>query len=133
MFTLAPLQGRLDVRLLVPTRDISQIRPGQQASLRIAACPTPEFGVMPARVASLSQDTLPVGREGGGSAHSVPATAGSSAPVAYEVRLQPQRTLLRSRQGVCRLRLGMEVIGDVITRRTTALAYLLNKLRLGSF
>jgi len=133
VFTLAPLQGRLDVRLLVPTRDISQIRPGQQASLRIAACPTPEFGVMPARVASLSQDTMPVGREGGGSANSVPATAGSSAPVAYEVRLQPQRTLLRSRQGVCRLRLGMEVIGDVITRRTTALAYLLNKLRLGSF
>jgi multidrug resistance efflux pump len=130
---LAPQQSRLDVRLLVPTRDISQIHPGQEASLRIAACPTPEFGVMPARVASLSQDTLPTPQGRNGSGQAGAADGGQASPVAYEVRLQPLRTMLRSRQGGCRLRLGMEVIGDVITRRTTVFAYLLNKLKLSTF
>jgi multidrug efflux pump subunit AcrA (membrane-fusion protein) len=128
---LAPLRSSLDVRLLVPTRDISQIHPGQQASLRIAACPTPEFGVLPARVTSLSQDTLPTAQ---GKTDADPAGAdGRQSPVAYEVRLEPLRDSLRSRQGLCRLRLGMEVTADVITRRTTVFAFLLNKLRLGSF
>jgi multidrug resistance efflux pump len=128
---LAPLRSSVDVRLLVPTRDISQIRPGQQASLRIAACPTPEFGVLPARVTSLSQDTLPTAQ---GKPDADPAGSdGRQSPVAYEVRLEPMRNSLRSRQGLCRLRLGMEVTADVITRRTTVLAFLLNKLRLGSF
>ena len=53
-------------------------------------------------------------------------------PPAYEVRLEPLRDSLRSRQGLCRLRLGMEVTADVVTRRTTVFSFLLNKLRLGS-
>lgn len=122
VLTLAPLQGRLDVRLMVPSRDISQIRPGQQASLRLAACPTPEYGVLPARVMSLSQDTLPL----------APAAEGAAPSVSvYEVRLSPQRPALQGRQGSCRLRLGMDVVADVITRRTTVFSFLLNKLRLG--
>jgi multidrug efflux pump subunit AcrA (membrane-fusion protein) len=127
---LAPLRSSVDVRLLVPTRDISQIRPGQPASLRIAACPTPEFGVLPARVTSLSQDTLPTAQ--GRPDADPPGSDGRQSPVAYEVRLEPLRNTLRSRQGLCRLRLGMEVTADVITRRTTVFAFLLNKLRLGS-
>jgi len=124
VLTLAPLEGRMDVRLLVPPRDISQIRPGQTASLRLASCPTPEYGVMPARVLSLSQDTLP-----SGSRETAPGTM--AAPQAYEVRLQPEKTALRGRQGLCRLRLGMDVVADVVTRRSTVAMFLLNKLRLG--
>lgn len=124
LLTLAPLQGRMDVRLLVPPRDISQIRPGQKATLRLAACPTPEYGVMPARVLSLSQDTLPIG-SAGGKADAAPTEQ------AYEVRLTPERLALRGRQGLCRLRLGMDVVADVVTRRTTVAVFLLNKLRLG--
>ena len=126
---LAPLRSNLDIRLQVPTRDISQIRLGQQASLRIAACPTPEFGVLPARVSSLAQDTQagsPL-RPGGDRSASE-----DRQPLAYEVRLSPLRDRLISRQGLCRLRLGMEVTADVVTRRTTVFAFLLNKLRLGT-
>jgi len=126
---LAPLSSSVDVRLQVPTRDISQIRPGQQASLRIAACPTPEFGVLPARVSSLSQDTLPAPTPRNGSER---PSAEEKQPPAYEVRLEPLRDSLRSRQGLCRLRLGMEVTADVVTRRTTVFAFLLNKLRVGT-
>lgn len=114
--TLAPLDQRLEVKLQVPARDISQLRPGQKASLRVSACPTPEFGVLPARLLSVSADTLPgsdPSRDGG-----------------YQVLLQPQRRSLQGRQGPCLLRQGMDVVGDIVTRRTTVLAYLLNKLHI---
>lgn len=124
VITLAAMQGRMDVRLLVPPRDISQIRPGQKASVRLAACPTPEYGVLQAQVLSLSQDTLPTGRSGG-------KEDSGGAAQAYEVRLAPQRMALRGRQGLCRLLLGMDVVADVVTRRSTVAMFLLNKLRLG--
>lgn len=42
-----------------------------------------------------------------------------------------QAGALSSRQGRCPLKPGMRLSGDVVTRRTTVLAFLLNKLRLG--
>ena len=114
---LAPLNQHLEVKLQVPARDISQIRPGQRALLRLSACPTPEYGVLPAQVLSLSADTLPAaeGRQG-----------------SFELVLRPERRQLQGRQGACLLRPGLDVVGDVLTRRTTVLMYLLNKLRLGT-
>jgi len=47
------------------------------------------------------------------------------------VRLARGRLALQGRQGLCRLRLGMDVVADVVTRRTTVAVFLLNKLRLG--
>ncbi|MFM8259190.1 MAG: hypothetical protein ACKN83_05115 [Vulcanococcus sp.] len=58
-------------------------------------------------------------------------------PWAFEQRqLQRYASLvqagaLSSRQGRCPLKPGMRLSGDVVTRRTTVLAFLLNKLRLG--
>jgi hypothetical protein len=46
--------------------------------------------------------------------------------------LRPERRQLQGRQGTCLLRPGLDVVGDVLTRRTTVLMYLLNKLRLGT-
>jgi multidrug efflux pump subunit AcrA (membrane-fusion protein) len=114
---LAPLNQHLEVKLQVPARDISQIRPGQRAMLRLSACPTPEYGVLPAQVLSLSADTLPAaeGRQG-----------------SFELLLRPERRQLQGRQGTCLLRPGLDVVGDVLIRRTTVLMYLLNKLRLGT-
>jgi multidrug resistance efflux pump len=114
---LAPLNQHLEVKLQVPALDISQIRPGQRAMLRLSACPTPEYGVLPAQVLSLSADTLPAaeGRQG-----------------SFELLLRPERRQLQGRQGTCLLRPGLDVVGDVLTRRTTVLMYLLNKLRLGT-
>lgn len=132
---LAPLNSRFEVNLQVPADRISQVRPGQNATLKISACPTAEFGVLPARVSSVSADTMPAGAPADGGAGGPAAGAGAGARVAsaYQVLLQPQRTSLRGRhKGSCPLRLGMEVSGDVVTRRTTVLMFLLNKLRLGS-
>ncbi len=120
---LAPLTSRFEVNLQVPADRISQVRPGQKATLKVSACPTAEFGVLPARVASVSADTMPV---------EAPAGSGSRIASSYQVLLHPEKVSLRGRQGSCSLRLGMEVNGDVVTRQTTVLMFLLNKLRLGS-
>jgi HlyD family secretion protein len=123
MAVLAPLGTRFEVKLQVPADRISQVRTGQQATLKVSSCPTAEFGVLPARVASVSADTMPLEGQPAG---------GNRGAAAYQVVLQPDRIALQGRQGSCPLRLGMEVSGDVVTRRTTVLAFLLNKLRLGS-
>lgn len=118
---LAPYSSRYELKLQVPAERISQLRPGQKATMKVSACPTAEFGVLPARVTSVSADTLPQSGE--------PSTA---AAAVYEVVLHPLQTSLKGRQGSCILRPGMKLSGDVVTRRTTVLAFLLNKLRLGS-
>ncbi len=117
---LAPNSHRLRVRAQVAADAISQVRPGQSASLRISACPTSEFGVLPARVRSVAADIQPRGE-------------GAAPNGGYTIELEPERNRLSSSQGRCTLRLGMEVRADVVTRRTTVLAFLLNSLRLDSW
>jgi multidrug efflux pump subunit AcrA (membrane-fusion protein) len=112
---IAPQTAPLDVRLQVPPQSISQVERGQEATVRISACPTAEFGVLQARVESVAADVQP--RQEG-------------KPSSYEVVLKPDRRELRGRTTTCALRPGMAVVADVVTRRTTVLMFLLNKLRL---
>jgi multidrug efflux pump subunit AcrA (membrane-fusion protein) len=111
---IAPQTAPLDVRLQVPPESISQVETGQAAMLRISACPTAEFGVLPARVKSVAADVQP--RQ-------------DNRASGYDVVLTPERRQLNGRGAVCALRPGMAVVADVITRRTTVLMFLLNKLR----
>ena len=113
---IAPQSAPLDVRLQVPPESISQVKPGQAATVRISACPTAEFGVLPARVESMAADVQ---------------ARQEDRPSSYEVVLKPERRELRGRSTTCALRPGMAVVADVVTRRTTVLMHLLNKLRLG--
>jgi adhesin transport system membrane fusion protein len=112
---IAPQTAPLDVRLQVQPESISQVHPGQAAMVRISSCPTAEFGVLPARVESVAADVQPRQED---------------RPSSYEVVLKPERRELRGRTTVCTLRPGMAVVADVVTRRTTVLMFLLNKLRL---
>jgi HlyD family secretion protein len=118
---LAPGKSQYELKLQVPAERISQLRPGQKATLKVSACPTAEFGVLPARVTSVSADIIPQPGE----------PSGTTAAV-YEAVLHPLQTSLRGRQGSCTLRPGMKLTGDIVTRRTTVLMFLLNKLRLGT-
>jgi multidrug efflux pump subunit AcrA (membrane-fusion protein) len=112
---IAPQTAPLDVRLQVQPESISQVHPGQAATVRISSCPTAEFGVLPARVESVAADVQPRQED---------------RPSSYEVVLKPERRELRGRTTACTLRPGMAVVADVVTRRTTVLMFLLNKLRL---
>jgi HlyD family secretion protein len=130
MAVIAPLSQRYQAKLQVPADSISNIQIGQQATLKISACPTSEFGVMPAVVRNLSADTVPQAVQAGSAMAAQSPFLGRSTS-AYEVVVDPKYTSLKGRQGNCQLRLGMEVSADIVTRRTTVFAYLMNKLRIG--
>jgi multidrug efflux pump subunit AcrA (membrane-fusion protein) len=131
MAVLAPLSQRYQAKLQVPADSISHIKVGQYATLKISACPTSEFGVMPAVVRNLSADTVPTAAQPGSAMAAQSPLLGRGAS-AYEVVVEPKYTSLKGRLGNCQLRLGMEVNADIVTRRTTVFAYLMNKLRIGA-
>lgn len=108
--SIAPAGRPFEVKLSVRDRQVSQLRPGQRATVQVLGCSRAEFGVLPAVVQAISADTLGPGR--------------------YEVSLRPQATRLSRGGRFCNLRQGMEVSGDVMTRHTTFGRYLLNKLQL---
>ena len=112
---IAPGAAPLEVRVQVPSESISPLRPGQKATVRIGACPTAEFGVLPARVQSVAADVMP---------------QQDSKASGYDVVLTSQRRDLQGRGTRCALRPGMAVTADVVTRHTTVLMFLLNKLRI---
>ena len=130
MAVIAPLSQRYQAKLQVPADSISHIQIGQQATLKISACPTSEFGVMAAVVRNLSADTVPAPVQAGSAVAAQSPLLGRGTS-AYEVVVEPKYTSLKGRQGNCQLRLGMEVSADIVTRRTTVFAYLMNKLRIG--
>ena len=112
---LAPNDEQLMVNLKVPARDISQVRPGQRVTLKVSGCPVTEFGVLPALVRSISADLVPIGN--------------SAQASSYQVLVQPQQRELLGRTDRCVVRQGMDVQGDIITRRTTVWSFLMTKLR----
>ena len=129
---IAPRATELLVKVVVASQDIANVEAGQRADLRLAGCPFPDFGTLPARVVSVAPDAL------GSSAALDPglsppavglgtAGAGSSG---YVVTLRPDRTELRTSSRSCELRMGMDLTADITTRVETVLRFLLRKTRL---
>jgi HlyD family secretion protein len=116
---IAPSQGDLQVKLTVPSSDVGTIKASQQAYLRIAGCPYPEFGVLEARVLSISADTIHQNTGGDG-----------RGPAGFQVSLKPSTKPLTNGDRRCALRHGMDVQADIVTRKTTILGFILTKLRL---
>ena len=116
---IAPSQGDLQVKLTVPSSDVGTIKASQQAYLRIAGCPYPEFGVLEARVLSISADTIHQSDGGDG-----------RGPAGFQVSLKPSTKPLTNGDRRCALRHGMDVQADIVTRKTTILGFILTKLRL---
>ncbi|MBW0168031.1 MAG: HlyD family secretion protein [Vulcanococcus sp.] len=118
---IAPSQGDLQVKLSVPSSDVGNIKANQPAYLRIAGCPYPEFGVLQARVLTISADTISQSTGGDG-----------RSPSGFQVSLQPSTKPLRNGNRRCALRHGMDVQADIVTRKTTILGFILTKLRLST-
>jgi HlyD family secretion protein len=116
---IAPSQGDLQVKLTVPSSDVGNIKASQPAYLRIAGCPYPEFGVLQARVQTISADTI-----------SQNAGSNGLGPTGFQISLKPSSKPLTNGDRRCSLRHGMDVQADIVTRKTTILGFILTKLRL---
>lgn len=126
---IAPSQAGLLVKVLVPSQDITNVEVGQRADLRIAGCPYPDYGTLKAKVVSIAPEaSLPPSPDRAGSAAPPPPAQTGG----YEVTLQPDGTLLRSKTRRCELRLGMDLTADITTKVETVLGFLLRKARLST-
>ncbi|MEB3362001.1 MAG: HlyD family efflux transporter periplasmic adaptor subunit [Synechococcaceae cyanobacterium] len=130
--SVAPASGNLLVKVVVRSEDIGNVSPGQEGDLRVSGCPFPDYGTLPAKVISVSPDAVSSrhqesSTQGEGPGASPDPTLGM---VGYEVSLVPGRRQLRSAGRVCDLRIGMDVIADIATRRESVLMFLLRKARL---
>jgi multidrug efflux pump subunit AcrA (membrane-fusion protein) len=113
---IAPRGGGLVGRVLVPGQEISSLRPGQRADLKVASCPYPDYGTLPARVQAVAPDAT--------------GTAGANGARAFEVTLQFDRSMLQAGGRRCGLQQGMELEAAITTRQETVLAFVLRKARL---
>ena len=125
---IAPRDAKQTVQVQIPSRDIGTIKREQSAYLRIAGCPYPEYGVLKAKVISISADTLKATQPtGSASPPTSPAGAGL-----FQVSLQPEANNLSAGGRICHVRHGMDVQAEIVTRQTTVLGFLFTKLRLFS-
>lgn len=122
---IAPRDARQLVNVSVPSSEISAIREKQDAYLRVAGCPYPEYGVLKAKVRNIAADSLQAE-----STKSETYTLGSEA--LFQISLEPAARELRDGKRVCYIRHGMNVQAEIVTRRTTVLGLLLTKLRLAT-
>ena len=122
--SIAPTEVNLLVKVRVSSEDISNVQVGQQADLRIASCPYPDYGTLKSTVASIAPEA------GAQDLDRVHSPERQESAGFYEVTLQPRQTKLWARTGSCPLRQGMDVTADIVTRNDTVLRFLLRKARL---
>jgi HlyD family type I secretion membrane fusion protein len=124
---IAPSNTQLVVKALVTSQDIGKVKIGQNAQLRVSACPYPDYGTLQGIVSAISPDAIPLQRDG------TTATVGSKlggTPSFYEVTIQSERLSLGYGTRQCPIQLGMEGRADIISREETVLQFLLRKARL---
>jgi HlyD family secretion protein len=117
---VAPLRAPLQVQVTVSSSEISRVKSGSKAYLRVAGCSASDFGLLPARVEAVAADVSP-------------AATSKQSPQSqsqYLVTIKPGAASLRRGSRSCQLRYGMNVQADILSQRTTMMAFLLSKLRL---
>ena len=116
---IAPSNTPLEIKVWVAPEDISKVKVGQKALIKISACPYPDYGTLSGNVNSVSPDSIQSqDREN------------NITSIGYEVTIQPQNLSLNSGDKKCVLQAGMEGKAEIITQKETVLTFLLRKARL---
>lgn len=124
---IAPDTTTFVIRAAINTDDIDQVQVGQSASMRIAACPHPDFGLLSGTVIAISPDVLGFND----AASLVPASkAMQSTDAYYEVNIQPDTMTLTQGDRQCKLQPGMKAEANIISREETLLRHMLRTARL---
>ena len=119
---VAPVDMPLEFKVLVASQDIGKVEIGQSVTVRVAACPYTDYGVLVGTVSSIAPDTAPQQ----GELSPIPGSAGSF----YDVTILPDAEHVGTNNQTCRLQPGMEGKADIITHEETILTFLLRKARL---
>ena len=116
---IAPSNTPLEIKAWVAPEDISKVKVGQKAFMKVSACPYPDYSTLSGHVNAVSPDSIQSqDREN------------SINSASYEITIQPQSLSLSSGTKKCRLQVGMEGSAEIITQEETILTFLLRKARL---
>lgn len=124
---IAPSNTQLVVKVLVTSQDIAKVKIGQNAQLRVSACPYPDYGTLQGIVSTISPDAIPLQPDG---TTATVESKLSGTPLFYEVTIKPESLSLGYGTRQCPIQLGMEGRADIISREETVLQFLLRKARL---
>ena len=117
---IVPDKVPLVIKARVAPQDISQIKIGQSAQIRVSAYPYPDYGTLPGTIQAVAPDVI------------APADGTTSAAPYYEVTIQPVRPYFARGDRRYPLQPGMEARADIISRQETVLQAFLRRLRLWS-
>jgi len=112
----------VEFKAQVASQDIGNVELGHPVTVRVAACPYTDFGVMSGEVSAIAPDATP---------QQSPTPAGTSVPGGFfNVTIAPDDVRVGSGDRVCLLQPGMQGKADIITSEETILTFLLRKARL---
>ncbi len=113
LLTVLPGSGRLEAELLVPSRAVGFVAPGDTVLLRYQAYPWQKFGHQPGRVSAVSRSALSTGEVA-----ALLGNAGSPQPL-YRVKVALARQSVRAYGRAAALKPGMLLDADILgeTRR----------------
>jgi multidrug efflux pump subunit AcrA (membrane-fusion protein) len=121
---IAPSDNFMAIEGIVSAQDISKIKAGQKAQVRISACPHPDYGTLKGKVQNISPDVVSLD-------NNPPSTgATKSGQDGYKVTIEPESLVLQQRNKKCNLQIGMEGKADIMTTEETVLQFLLRKAKL---
>lgn len=115
IFQIIPLDDQLFVEAKVPPEDIANIKPGQQATVKLTAYDYTIYGSLKGEVQYISADTFKDERQRDGAPH-------------YRVTLRVDTQNLTARQANLQIRPGMQAEVELQTGGKTILDYLLKPL-----
>lgn len=121
LMSVLPGDGTLEAELLVPSRAIGFIEPGDEVLLRYQAYPYQKFGHHQGRVARISRSTVSAGSPG-------PASGGGSPEPYYRVNVALSRQVITAYGKPEALKPGMVLDADVLGERRTLIEWVLEPL-----
>lgn len=125
---IAPSDAPLEIRALVASQDIDQVKTGRKVQMRVSACPYPDYGTLQGTVITIAPDTtIPQSNQASGKSKTASFDATQST---YDVTVQPNSLSLTASGKNCSIRSGMEGRVDIISKEETVLTFILRKARL---
>ncbi|MDZ7958821.1 MAG: HlyD family efflux transporter periplasmic adaptor subunit [Aulosira sp. DedQUE10] len=124
---IAPNNTPLVIKAMIPTQDIKDVAVGQEVQLRVDSCPYPDYGTLKGVVNGVSPDVITSQNNSTGS-----TTSNSNTPAAsyFEATIQPESLAFGHQNHQCHIQSGMDAKADIISKRETALQFMLRKARL---
>lgn len=119
LFVVAPTEGQLQARMLVPSRAVGFLQPGQEVRLQMDAFPFQRFGSVTARITQISGAALLPGQI------DVPLTF---AEASYLVDAELITTTLTAYGQLAQIENGMQFSADIVIDRRNLIEWLLDPL-----